>query len=532
MPLGGSGRWGKTGVLGDWPSADVDTDTGGREHADGAPMISSGRSTQDTGIVLFESLESRQLLAATAQALESEPAAPFIAKVNFQPSGATVPAGYMADTGSRYGNRGNGFTYGWNVANNKWRDRNSSRSPDQRYDSLTHMPAAQIWQIAVPNGTYAVKLFAGDASHFDSYYRFNAENQLIVDYRPTTASRWGQGIVTVHVTDGNLTISSALGSSNNKLCFVEIYQQDALQTILIGSSSSGYSKSGPADLLLRPALSNPADVAMVEFFNGSTKIGEDATAPFGLSYTNVDIGTYAFRTPVTTTSGAVTELAPAPVTIKSPIIAWQNIGGSDTTVANRGVGWSIKTLGWQGYVNTYIKPQLDWDAKRIILSNPFGTLPDEQMQMDQYLHAQSAGLTWLTNGFTEAWKPIVDSGVEVIAYFGCMEADSDFNITNWQQRFWDSIAPALNAGMNIAMDAAVSGDANSKSIQAARLLRSRGVEVYIEARPSVGYTHWHDYNVISTDTWWDRSEPDRYTDAARWATPSSMLSGEIMRAVT
>ena len=36
----------------------------------------------------------------------------FTALVNFQPAGASIPSGYIADTGAEYGAR-NGFTYGW-----------------------------------------------------------------------------------------------------------------------------------------------------------------------------------------------------------------------------------------------------------------------------------------------------------------------------------------------------------------------------------------------------------------------------------
>ena len=61
--------------------------------------------------------------------------------------------------------RGNGQTYGWNADNTaQARDRNSARSPDQAYDTLTHMqrPANPnaVWEIALPNGTYSVRLVA------------------------------------------------------------------------------------------------------------------------------------------------------------------------------------------------------------------------------------------------------------------------------------------------------------------------------------------------------------------------------------
>ena len=63
--------------------------------------------------------------------------APTAIRVNFQPASAPVPAGYLADGGLVYGERGNGQSYGWNTDNTaQMRDRNSAVSPDQRYDTL------------------------------------------------------------------------------------------------------------------------------------------------------------------------------------------------------------------------------------------------------------------------------------------------------------------------------------------------------------------------------------------------------------
>lgn len=149
-----------------------------------------------------------------------------VIRINFQPSGATVPVGYLADTGAVYGNRGNGQTYGWNVANTSFtRDRNSTRSADQRYDTLNHMQksgGARSWEIAVPNGTYTVFVVAGDADHFDSVFRINVEGVLSATGTPTTTTRWISGTKSVTVTDGRLTVSSGTGASNNKICFIDI----------------------------------------------------------------------------------------------------------------------------------------------------------------------------------------------------------------------------------------------------------------------------------------------------------------------
>jgi hypothetical protein len=152
---------------------------------------------------------------------------PSAIKINFQLASAPVPAGYLSDGGLVYGARGNGQTYGWNSDNTgQAKDRDSSRSPDQAHDTLTHLqrpanPNAS-WEIALPNGSYDIRIVSGDPSYYDSVYRIAAEGVLVVNGTPTSLSRWVEGRATVTVSDGRLTLTSASGASNNKLCFIEI----------------------------------------------------------------------------------------------------------------------------------------------------------------------------------------------------------------------------------------------------------------------------------------------------------------------
>ena len=153
-------------------------------------------------------------------------AAPTI-RVNFQLASAPVPAGYLPDGGLVYGARGNGQTYGWNIDNTQQaKDRNSSLSPNQAYDTLTHMQRAAnpnaVWEIALANGTYDIRIVSGDASYYDSVYRVAAEGVLVVSGTPTSGARWVEGRAAVTVADGRLTLTNAAGSSNNKVCFIEI----------------------------------------------------------------------------------------------------------------------------------------------------------------------------------------------------------------------------------------------------------------------------------------------------------------------
>lgn len=59
-----------------------------------------------------------------------------LVRINFQPPGE-VPAGYLPDYGEVFGDRGNGFSCGWNT--DKTGDmykRHSSSFADQKYDTL------------------------------------------------------------------------------------------------------------------------------------------------------------------------------------------------------------------------------------------------------------------------------------------------------------------------------------------------------------------------------------------------------------
>ena len=147
-------------------------------------------------------------------------------KVNFQTPTSVTPGGYLADAGAAFGSRGNNYSYGWNAdVSAATRDRNHTRSPDQRYDTqiLTQKDGANsTWEIGVANGTYSVHLVAGDPSAFDSYYLYNIEGTLALEGDADSSTYWIENTVNVTVSDGRLTLGNAIGASNNKICFVDI----------------------------------------------------------------------------------------------------------------------------------------------------------------------------------------------------------------------------------------------------------------------------------------------------------------------
>jgi len=151
--------------------------------------------------------------------------AQIVLKVNFQSQGAPIPEGYLPDYGDLYGDRGNGWSYGWDQdRKGSSRDRNNSNAPDQRYDTLNHLQESRIWEIELPNGTYDIYLVCGDPAYTDSTNNFDIEGVVVEDPDGEVGGDFDfdEFNLTVEVTDGRLTIQPAAGADNAKICFVEI----------------------------------------------------------------------------------------------------------------------------------------------------------------------------------------------------------------------------------------------------------------------------------------------------------------------
>jgi hypothetical protein len=166
---------------------------------------------------------------------------PLSFRVSFIPTNAVPPLGYYADQGHAFSSHTNGFTYGWSADNRDFmRDRSKdkgvkAKAPDRRYDFMAYMDYEKMkapvsWELALPNGEYRVRIVAGDLQRYDSIFGISAENVTVVDGVPDANKRWLEGTANVTVSDGRLTIGNTTGSSNNKLCFIEVTEVETLLT--------------------------------------------------------------------------------------------------------------------------------------------------------------------------------------------------------------------------------------------------------------------------------------------------------------
>ncbi len=179
----------------------------------------------------------------------------FSANINFSNASTVPPAGYGLDSGLGYGDRGNGFKYGWVAANgfnpldlsaNARNRRNGSVGVLQ--NTLIHMQYADtggstgnategIWEMELPNGTYNVRVGVGDPIVDDPgtepNHSINVEGVTLINkYKPVGTSgdpgRFTAASTTVTVSDGKLTIEAA-GGFNTKINYVEISGSTVVQ---------------------------------------------------------------------------------------------------------------------------------------------------------------------------------------------------------------------------------------------------------------------------------------------------------------
>jgi Galactose oxidase-like, Early set domain/Bacterial Ig domain/PA14 domain len=89
-----------------------------------------------------------------------------------------------------------------------------------------------------------------------------------------------------------------------------------LPSVSLTSPSNGASFSSPAKLSLAATASDPdGTVTRVEFFNGTTKLGEDTTAPYTIQWNVGAAGEYTLTARATDNAGATTTSSPVTITV-------------------------------------------------------------------------------------------------------------------------------------------------------------------------------------------------------------------------
>ena len=171
-------------------------------------------------------------------------------QINFgrNTDGSAAVDDYLADTGMPYGDRGNGYTYGWpedltstGGYTGQARDRENATvaAEGPLYNTFVQLSPTvngqtfnYTWTLDLPNGNYLVGVGVGDPSNTDSHHVIEANGTQILDYTPTTAKPYGAGEAMVTVTDGKLEVRQGQGGNNSKIAYIHVSEPvlDAIYT--------------------------------------------------------------------------------------------------------------------------------------------------------------------------------------------------------------------------------------------------------------------------------------------------------------
>lgn len=149
--------------------------------------------------------------------------------ISFQPASFPLQSGYRGDFGQTFGNRGGGYSYGWNVDHT---GRTFSYSPLPGYETtwgaawslIRMLPGTTTkWEIALPNGAYDVTILAAGYQCQGTLQQIAAEGVLVVN----GTAGWDYdtyvgGTQTITVSDGRLTITNGPSASLNCIDDIQI----------------------------------------------------------------------------------------------------------------------------------------------------------------------------------------------------------------------------------------------------------------------------------------------------------------------
>jgi sulfur relay (sulfurtransferase) complex TusBCD TusD component (DsrE family) len=158
-------------------------------------------------------------------------------------------------------------------------------------------------------GTYS----DGSTMNVTSQATWTSSNTAVVTINAT-------GLATA-VSAGTTTLSAALnGLAGNSTPTVTVNPP----TIALTSPLNGSNFTAPATINLAASISaNGHSITKVQFYNGATLLGEDTSAPYNWSWTNVSAGSYSLSASLVYDTGSTLASSPVSITVMGLPAPWQ-----------------------------------------------------------------------------------------------------------------------------------------------------------------------------------------------------------------
>ncbi len=129
---------------------------------------------------------------------------------------------------------------------------------------------------------------------------------LSKDWAGTSLSAWGNTVINGSGGTKTAVAASVFSSTNTA------------PTVSLTAPAANASFNAPASVTITASAADAnGTVSNVQFYNGSTLLGSDATSPYSFSWTNVGAGTYTITARATDNAGAVTNSSARSITVNA-----------------------------------------------------------------------------------------------------------------------------------------------------------------------------------------------------------------------
>lgn len=234
--------------------------------------------------------------------------------------------------------------------------------------TVTNQPPAVSISSPANNSTFTapasitINAVASDADGTVSQVQFfNGSTLLGTDNSSPYSFAWtnvaaGSYAISAKATDN----SGAVTTSAVVAVVVNNPTTNVPPTVSLSAPANNASYTAPASITINAnAADSDGSVTKVEFFNGSTSLGSDASTPYAVNWTNVTAGTYTLTAKATDNSGAVTTSSAITVTVTNPTGGCSGIpqyvenGGyvAGSIVQNAGGKYECRPWPYSGWCN-------------------------------------------------------------------------------------------------------------------------------------------------------------------------------------
>ena len=181
---------------------------------------------------------------------------------------------------------------------------------------------------------------------------FNGTTLLGTDATAPYSFTWTNVVGGTYTITAKATDNAGASTTSTAITVVVTTPPNVAPTVSITAPANNASYTAPASITISASASDSdGTVSNVQFYNGATLLGTDATAPYSFSWTNVAAGTYTITAKATDNAGASTTSAAITVVVNTPPIPVGDIAGPDCASKNSTVTFTLDPSKRTGATN-------------------------------------------------------------------------------------------------------------------------------------------------------------------------------------